>query len=231
MAAATSGSRAQIVTAAPLRRAWIASAVPNAPPPMTAMRRRAAPLGCTTSNRANPFADDGSIMTDRPILVLGADGSFGGAVAAELLLRGRAVRAMVRAPDKLRSRDLPGAEIVGGDAEDQAALVRAAAGVGAIVHGINYPYHRRQPHMVIVTRNVIAAARAAGARIVFPGNVYGLGHAVQPGGPRAVRDPLSVRRLGGSHEFPAARAVARFPADAAARGDRPDTRELPRRRG
>lgn len=113
-------------------------------------------------------------MTDQPILVLGAMGSFGGAVVDELLHRGRTVRAMLRYPRKARWGEAQRVSVVPGDAEDPSAIRRAADGVAVIVHGVSYPYHRWQPHMMTVTRNVVAAARSDGARIVFPGNVYGL---------------------------------------------------------
>jgi nucleoside-diphosphate-sugar epimerase len=65
-------------------------------------------------------------------------------------------------------------ELIAGDVQDRDALTAAAQGTGAIVHGVNYPYDRWVPHMENATRNVVAAARAAGADVVFPGNVYGL---------------------------------------------------------
>jgi nucleoside-diphosphate-sugar epimerase len=113
----------------------------------------------------------------RTVLVLGATGGFGGAVARELLGRGRSVRALVRDPDRA-ARRLPAADalqVVRGDAMDLASLSEAAAGCGAIVHGVNYPYDRWEPFMPRATDNVAAAARAAKAVVLFPGNVFGLG--------------------------------------------------------
>ncbi len=116
-------------------------------------------------------------MDERPVLALGASGSFGGAVADELLRRGKRLRCLARDPPKLAARfgQARGIEILKGDAEDAAALQRAAEGCGVIVHSVNYPYHLWRAHMEPVTANVIAAARRAGASILFPGNVYGLG--------------------------------------------------------
>jgi len=109
--------------------------------------------------------------------VLGATGSFAGALAQELLVRGQAVRALVR--DPVRARRTLGEhrrlEVQVGDALDAEAVMRAAEGAGAIVHGVNYLYHQWVPNMERVTENVIAAARAQGASILFPGNVYGFG--------------------------------------------------------
>ncbi len=116
-------------------------------------------------------------MANKPVLVLGATGSFGGAVALELLQRGGAVRALVR--DEAKARVLfgghRGLEFAAGDARDPGAVDRAAAGCGAIVHGINFPYDQWSPNMYVVTENVVGAAEAEGALVVFPGNVYGLG--------------------------------------------------------
>src|SRR4051812_27068149 len=117
-------------------------------------------------------------MDEPPILVLGATGSFGGGIVKELLVRGRSVRAMVRHAGKVRERfgtvDL--IEVVEGNAQDAQAVETAAAGCDAIVHGVNYPYAQWASSMPPATRNVIAAARRHRCAILFPGNVYGIGH-------------------------------------------------------
>jgi uncharacterized protein YbjT (DUF2867 family) len=69
-----------------------------------------------------------------PILVTGATGQQGGAVARLLLARGRQVRALTRRADspaasELRSR---GAELAIGDFDDRASLERAMRGVDAV---------------------------------------------------------------------------------------------------
>jgi nucleoside-diphosphate-sugar epimerase len=111
-----------------------------------------------------------------PVLVLGATGGFGGGVTRELLHRGHPVRALVR--DVARGRrglpEHPDLALILGDAADASALHQAAQGCRVIVHAVNYPYHRWAPAMERVTAAVIAAARGAGATILFPGNVYGL---------------------------------------------------------
>ncbi|MDF3076069.1 MAG: NmrA-like protein, partial [Alphaproteobacteria bacterium] len=109
---------------------------------------------------------------DGTALILGGSGSFGGAVAREMLDRGWQVRLLVRAPGRVA---LPGAEIVQGDALESEALARAVQGQRVIVHGVNYPYHQWVPNMERVTSNVLRAARAHGATVLFPGNIYGFG--------------------------------------------------------
>jgi nucleoside-diphosphate-sugar epimerase len=116
---------------------------------------------------------------EAPVLILGATGSFAGAVTAELLKRGVRVRALVRNKQKLFDRfgqpDL--LEIVEGDVQNTNDLNTAARGCKTIVHGINYLYHQWFPHMETANNNILAAARMNDALIVFPGNVYSLGAA------------------------------------------------------
>jgi uncharacterized protein YbjT (DUF2867 family) len=72
--------------------------------------------------------------THAPVLVVGATGQQGGAVARCLLAAGIPVRALTRNPDKLAARALAiqGAEVVAGDLTDADSLRRALAGVGAV---------------------------------------------------------------------------------------------------
>lgn len=116
-------------------------------------------------------------MAAESVLVLGATGGFGGAMARELAMRGHRVRVLAR--DPLRAADAlsdyPDFQIVAGDALNPDSLFAAAEGASVIVHGVNYPYHRWVPYMVRATANVAAAARRTRATVLFPGNVYGLG--------------------------------------------------------
>ncbi len=134
----------------------------------------------------------------KTVLILGATGSFGGAMAQELVSRGRAVRCLVRDPAKARARfgDSPRVELVQGDAQDPTALEKAAADCEVIVHGINYPYHQWIPNMERVTNHVIAAAKSVKATILFPGNVYVFG--LQPAVPlseEAMYVPRTVKGM------------------------------------
>lgn len=108
-------------------------------------------------------------------LVLGASGSFGGAMAAEMVSRGWQVRALARNPARLARHDI---DVRQGDALDVESISRAADGMAVIVHGVNYPYHLWTPNMERVTSNALRAARAQKATLVFPGNVYGFGRQV-----------------------------------------------------
>lgn len=68
------------------------------------------------------------------ILVTGATGRQGGAVARELLARGYRVRAMTRHPEGEAAQDLArlGAEIVRGDLDDRTSLSEAVKGVWGV---------------------------------------------------------------------------------------------------
>jgi uncharacterized protein YbjT (DUF2867 family) len=67
----------------------------------------------------------------RSVLVTGATGQQGGAVAHALLSRGHRVKALTRKPDSDAARHLAsaGADIVVGDLGDAASVVKAASGV------------------------------------------------------------------------------------------------------
>ena len=68
------------------------------------------------------------------ILVTGATGQQGGAVARELLRRGHRVRALTRNPESAKAQALRklDAEIVKGDLDDQASLTNALASVWGV---------------------------------------------------------------------------------------------------
>jgi uncharacterized protein YbjT (DUF2867 family) len=71
------------------------------------------------------------MTTKRTVLVTGATGQQGGAVARALLSRGHRVTALTRKPDSDAARRLAsaGADVVAGDLGDAASIVKAASGV------------------------------------------------------------------------------------------------------
>ena len=112
--------------------------------------------------------------SDRTALVIGATGGIGGAVASTLLARGWRVKALNRNPDEAaKSMPLPGAEWVRGDAMIPEDVVAAAHGCSLIVHAANPPGYKDWDKLIgPMMESSIAAAKATGARILLPGNVY-----------------------------------------------------------
>jgi len=108
-------------------------------------------------------------------LVIGATGGVGGAVAERLIAEGWRVRAMNRNPEAARiGREA--LEWVKGDAMIEADVVAAAQGASLIVHGANPPGYKNWAGLQLpMLGATIAAAKASGARIVFPGTVYNYG--------------------------------------------------------
>jgi nucleoside-diphosphate-sugar epimerase len=114
----------------------------------------------------------------RTALVLGATGGIGGEVAAALVRRGWAVRALHRNPAAAARRSLwlDGIAWLRGDAIRPADVAEAARGATLIVHAVNPPGYRRWGELVLpMLEGSIAAARASGARILLPGTVYNYG--------------------------------------------------------
>lgn len=114
----------------------------------------------------------------RTALILGASGRFGSAMAHALETKRWRIRRFNR------------------DTDD---LMQAAQGVDVIINGWNPPYDKWQAQLPDLTRQVIAAAQASGARVVFPGNVYVYGQeAPEVFGPdtlHAATNPLGKLRI------------------------------------
>jgi nucleoside-diphosphate-sugar epimerase len=88
------------------------------------------------------------------------------------------VRALARNPVAAAAQLGPHTPIdwVQGDAMDAASVVAAAQGAQLIVHAANPPRYRNWKGTVLpMTESVIAAAKATGARLAVPGNVYNYG--------------------------------------------------------
>ncbi|ASG20170.1 NAD-dependent epimerase/dehydratase family protein [Nitrospirillum viridazoti] len=115
----------------------------------------------------------------KTVLVVGAKGGVGGAVAARLLADGWTVKALARGRGS--RADLATAQWIQGDAMNAADVARAAAGADVIVHAVNPPGYKDWDKLVLpMMDNTIAAAKAVGARIVLPGTVYNYGPDAQP---------------------------------------------------
>lgn len=117
----------------------------------------------------------------QPIFITGATGFVGGHLAARLVADGYRIRCLVRRPDHPRAGYLEelGAELAAGDVLKPASLKAAAQGCGAAIHlvgiimeppGVSF----RQVH-VEGTRNILAAAAAAGIRRYIHMSALGAG--------------------------------------------------------
>jgi dihydroflavonol-4-reductase len=138
-------------------------------------------------------------------VVTGAGGFIGAHVARDLLEHGWTVRALVR-PQSAEARRWPeGCEPVPGDVLDREGLERAAAGCDAVFHvAARYSLARRDAAPVERTNvegtaNALAAAAAAGARLVHTSSVATIG--IPPFGEPGDEDtPLPPGQLIGAYK-------------------------------
>jgi dihydroflavonol-4-reductase len=113
-------------------------------------------------------------------LVTGASGFVGGAVARALLRQRAEVRVLLRPGSAPNLPEPDAVEIARGDLRDAQAVSDAAAGCDAIFHvGALYSFSAPASEVLAVnvggTRNVIAAARASGARLVYTSSIATVG--------------------------------------------------------
>jgi nucleoside-diphosphate-sugar epimerase len=130
------------------------------------------------SPHTSPSTAATAATLSKTILIIGATGGIGGALAQACLQDGWQVRALTRdvAAAQRRSGHLLGVEWLLGDALHGPDVVRAAQGVSCIFHGANPPgYLRWREQALPMLANSIAAAGANAALLVFPGNVYNYG--------------------------------------------------------
>ena len=103
---------------------------------------------CGNGNEADTSATKtaASANSDKLILVSGATGRQGGAVARELLSRGYRVRGLTRNPDSERAQLLAGLgiEMVKGDFNDIESLNHATQGVYGVFSVQNFWEHGKQ---------------------------------------------------------------------------------------
>ncbi|MBZ9936591.1 NAD-dependent epimerase/dehydratase family protein [Mesorhizobium sp. BR1-1-16] len=118
----------------------------------------------------------------KTMLVIGATGGIGGAVARVMSSRGWTVRGLTRDVEAAQRRWRgPAITWVEGDAMQAADVVAATAGADVIFHGANPPGYRNWAGLAMpMLESTITAAEAHGARIVFPGTVYNYGPDAMP---------------------------------------------------
>ena len=109
------------------------------------------------------------------VLILGARGRFGLATARAFADAGWRVFGNTRPGAKVP--DTPSIEWLGIDLNDTQAVVRAARGASVVVHALNPAYTNQawQSQVAPMTDAAIGIARALGATLMVPGNVYNFG--------------------------------------------------------
>ncbi|WP_237151575.1 NAD-dependent epimerase/dehydratase family protein [Oryzibacter oryziterrae] len=107
------------------------------------------------------------------ILVLGALGGVGGAVARAFHEAGWQVSGLVRPG---RGGELPSfCRAVEADVFDAAAVVAASSPQDVVFNGLNVPYHRWREMAMPIQRAALEVMARLGALHLFPGNVYNFG--------------------------------------------------------
>tara|TARA_R110000868_G_scaffold161287_2_gene391358 strand:+ start:8951 stop:9970 length:1020 start_codon:yes stop_codon:yes gene_type:complete len=111
-------------------------------------------------------------------LIIGATGGIGSEMALALQAHGWRIRALNRAPAKAAKANarLGAIEWIKGDAMNPADVLAAARGVSLVFHGANPPGYKNWAGTALpMLESSIAAAKAVGARLAFPGTVYNFG--------------------------------------------------------
>jgi nucleoside-diphosphate-sugar epimerase len=103
-------------------------------------------------------------------VVFGATGGIGRALTEELVSRGQRVRAVSRG-----GTPIEGAEAVAADVTEADAAERAASGAGVVYHCVNPGYTKWPQLLPLVSRSILQAAQAAGAKLVYADNLYAYG--------------------------------------------------------
>ena len=127
-------------------------------------------------------------------LVTGATGLLGNNIVRDLLAAGHAVRVLARGGD-LRPLAGLAVETAAGDVRDAAAVHQACDGIEVVIHSAGHVHigwtglELARQINVAGTRNIAAAARAAGARLVHVSsvNALGLGPLAEPAGEDSAR--------------------------------------------
>jgi uncharacterized protein YbjT (DUF2867 family) len=120
-------------------------------------------------------------VTAGPVLVFGATGTQGGAVAHELLARGVPVQALVRHPESAQAKLLAehGAQLVAGDLGDEHSLIAALSSV-PVAYAITTPFEEGPDAEVRQGEAIIRAAVAAQLPWLILASVAAAGRAEVP---------------------------------------------------
>jgi len=114
------------------------------------------------------------------VLILGAAGRIGQVLAGAFADAGWAVRAQARKPLPTALAAHPRVQAVRCDALDAPALSAAARGVTVVIHALNPPYTDWDRLVLPLAQQALDVARASGALLMLPGNVYNFGSDLPP---------------------------------------------------
>lgn len=146
------------------------------------------------------------------VLVTGATGFIGGALAGALAARGDRVRALVRPTSRTAALSAQGVELAPGDVADPASLRSAVEGCDAVVHLAGAVKALRDRDLFLAnaegTRHVVAACAAATARprLVYVSSLAAAGPAPS-GRSRTEEDPPAPVSRYGESKLAGERAV------------------------
>ncbi|QEE25137.1 SDR family oxidoreductase [Rhodanobacter glycinis] len=114
------------------------------------------------------------------VLVLGATGGTGRLIVRDAAAKGHSVVALVRS---IASADLPGADVIEGDARNEATIARALDGCDAVVSALGTGVGRRKVDLLTVaTRAMITAMTHSGVRRLVCVSALGVGDSRGHGG-------------------------------------------------
>jgi nucleoside-diphosphate-sugar epimerase len=131
-----------------------------------------------SNNHLNPTHQEPAMTST--VLVLGAAGRIGQVLASAFADAGWEVRAQARKPLPEALSQRAGLRPVLCDATDAPALIRAAQGATVIVNALN-PLYTEWDRLALPLADVaLQAARASGALLMLPGNVYNFGRELPP---------------------------------------------------
>ncbi len=140
------------------------------------------------------------------VLVTGATGFVGAAVARAVAATGADVRVLARPDSDLRNLDRLKVELVPGDLRDRESLRRALAGCRQLYHvAAHYALWARDPSVfydinVAGTRALMEAARDAGVqRIVYTSTIGAIG-LPEGGGLGTEQTPVSLAQMAGDYK-------------------------------
>ena len=143
-------------------------------------------------------------MNAGPQHVIFGTGAVGLATLDALRRRGETARLVNRSGTAPVPDDI---EVLGGDASDPAFTTAAARGARVVYQTLNPPYHQWAELFPALQASVLAAAQAAGARLVSMENVYMYG---RPNGqPLTETRPYAARTRKGTLRARMARELDR----------------------